>query len=139
VPSAKADSNLSTFAFPALPCRAFTCRHCETGALFIPERNFRVELNQLGVAARISHAAGDADCGGVVAKASGGDIHRMPAAGHNGNRYGVKNEESEDHPDIFVCGAPRLPWPEFWKDNQRFGEGQSGDQFFGRESQNPAE
>ena len=26
-------------------------------------------------------------------------------AGHNGNSLGVRNEESEDHPDIFVCGA----------------------------------
>jgi len=42
-------------------------------------------------------------------------------AGHNGNSLGVKNEESEDHPDIFVCGGPRQPWPEFWKDHQRFG------------------
>jgi hypothetical protein len=42
-------------------------------------------------------------------------------AGHNGNAEGVKNEESVDHPDIFVCGPPRLPWPEFWKKNQRFG------------------
>ena len=42
-------------------------------------------------------------------------------AGHNGNPYGIKNEESQDHPDIFVCGGPREPWPEFWKDNQRFG------------------
>ncbi len=42
-------------------------------------------------------------------------------AGHNGNSLGVKNEESEDHPDIFVCGAPRLPWPEFWKEYQGFG------------------
>ncbi len=42
-------------------------------------------------------------------------------AGHNGNPYGIKNEESEDHPDIFVCGGPRQPWPEFWKDHQRFG------------------
>lgn len=42
-------------------------------------------------------------------------------AGHNGNAEGVKNEESEDHPDIFVCGPPRLPWPQFWKNNQRFG------------------
>jgi Dolichyl-phosphate-mannose-protein mannosyltransferase len=42
-------------------------------------------------------------------------------AGHNGNAEGVKNEESEDHPDIFVCGPPRLPWPEFWEENQRFG------------------
>lgn len=42
-------------------------------------------------------------------------------AGHNGNALGVRNEESEDHPDIFVCGPPRLPWPEFWKHYQGFG------------------
>jgi len=42
-------------------------------------------------------------------------------AGHNGNPYGVKNEESEYHADIFVCGGPIKPWPEFWKENQRFG------------------
>jgi hypothetical protein len=42
-------------------------------------------------------------------------------AGHNGNPYGVKNEESEDHPDIFVCGGPRLGWPEFWEEYQAFG------------------
>lgn len=42
-------------------------------------------------------------------------------AGHNGNSYGVKNEESEEHPDIFVCGCPRMPWPEFWKEYQSFG------------------
>ncbi len=42
-------------------------------------------------------------------------------AGHNGNSYGIKNEESEDHPDIFVCGGPRLGWVEFWKEYQWFG------------------
>jgi hypothetical protein len=42
-------------------------------------------------------------------------------AGHNGNPYGVHNEESDDHPDIFVCGPPREPWPEFWKNNLNFG------------------
>ncbi len=42
-------------------------------------------------------------------------------AGHNGNPYGIKNEESEDHPDIFVCGPPREPWPQFWDDFQSFG------------------
>jgi hypothetical protein len=41
--------------------------------------------------------------------------------GHNGNSYGVHNEESEDHPDIFICGAPQMPWPEFWKQFQGFG------------------
>ena len=42
-------------------------------------------------------------------------------AGHNQNQYGVKNEESEDHPDIWVCGPPKQGWPEFWKDFQYFG------------------
>lgn len=42
-------------------------------------------------------------------------------AGHNGNRAGVKNEESQFNQDIFVCGGPVKPWPEFWKSNQRFG------------------
>ncbi len=42
-------------------------------------------------------------------------------AAHNGNSEGVRNEESVDHPDIFVCGSPRLPWPELWKNHQDFG------------------
>jgi len=42
-------------------------------------------------------------------------------AGQNGNSLGVMNEESRDHPDIIVCGPPRLPWPEFWKSFQAFG------------------
>jgi len=42
-------------------------------------------------------------------------------AGHNGNSLGVKNEESQGHPDIFVCGSPRQPWPEFWEDYQGYG------------------
>jgi Dolichyl-phosphate-mannose-protein mannosyltransferase len=42
-------------------------------------------------------------------------------AGHNGNPEGIHNEESVDHPDIYVCGAPKLPWPEFWKQFQAFG------------------
>lgn len=42
-------------------------------------------------------------------------------AGHNGNSLGVSNEESKDHPDIFLCGGPVLPWPEFWKSYQSFG------------------
>jgi Dolichyl-phosphate-mannose-protein mannosyltransferase len=42
-------------------------------------------------------------------------------AGHNGNALGIKNEESSDHPDIYVCGPPKKGWPEFWRTNQRFG------------------
>ncbi len=33
----------------------------------------------------------------------------------------LNNEESKYHPHIFLCGPPRLPWPEFWKKYQRFG------------------
>jgi hypothetical protein len=42
-------------------------------------------------------------------------------AGHNGNSEGIHNEESQSHPDIFVCGPPRRPWPELWKEHQNFG------------------
>jgi 4-amino-4-deoxy-L-arabinose transferase-like glycosyltransferase len=36
-------------------------------------------------------------------------------AGHTDNKDGVQNEETLEHPDIFVCGPPILGWPEFWK------------------------
>ena len=42
-------------------------------------------------------------------------------AGHNGNSDGVRNEESQYHPDIFVCGPPRQSWPELWKEHRDFG------------------
>lgn len=42
-------------------------------------------------------------------------------AGHNGNSLGVRNEESVDHPDIFVCGPPRIPWPQLWQEHRDFG------------------
>jgi hypothetical protein len=42
-------------------------------------------------------------------------------AGHNGNSFGVKNEESEYHADIYVCGGPKDGWRIFWKEHQRFG------------------
>ena len=42
-------------------------------------------------------------------------------AGHTWNQYGIKNEETVDHPDIFVCGPPKVGWPEFWKDFRYYG------------------
>ncbi len=42
-------------------------------------------------------------------------------AGHTPNPYGVKNEETGDHPDIYVCGPPKAGWPEFWKDFRYYG------------------
>jgi 4-amino-4-deoxy-L-arabinose transferase-like glycosyltransferase len=40
--------------------------------------------------------------------------------GHMWNRYGADNEETLEHPDIFVCRAPLLGWPDFWNDFQYF-------------------
>jgi hypothetical protein len=61
----------------------------------------------------------------IVVGLSHNDIERTftscRVAGHNGNALGVHNEESEDHPDIYLCGGPRLSWPEFWKEFQAFG------------------
>jgi len=42
-------------------------------------------------------------------------------AGHSRNSLSVKNEESEDHPDIYVCGPPKQGWADFWRTHQRFG------------------
>ncbi len=42
-------------------------------------------------------------------------------AGHNGDPKVVRNEESLWHPDIFVCGPPRLGWPAFWTKYKSFG------------------
>ncbi|GGA19453.1 glycosyltransferase family 39 protein [Dyella nitratireducens] len=42
-------------------------------------------------------------------------------AGHNTNALGVVNEESRDHPDIFVCGPTRKPLSELWKHGPDFG------------------
>jgi uncharacterized membrane protein len=35
--------------------------------------------------------------------------------------YGVRNEESRDHPDILVCRHLRLPWAVVWKRSLAFG------------------
>jgi hypothetical protein len=42
-------------------------------------------------------------------------------AGRNGNSEGIHNEELDDHPYIFVCGPPRKPWSEVWKEHKDFG------------------
>jgi 4-amino-4-deoxy-L-arabinose transferase-like glycosyltransferase len=40
---------------------------------------------------------------------------------HNTNPYDVINEESRDHPDIYLCHHLLQRWPEFWGDFHRFG------------------
>jgi hypothetical protein len=42
-------------------------------------------------------------------------------AAHTWNRYGVVNEETGDHPDIYLCRGLKTSWPEFWKDFRYFG------------------
>lgn len=46
---------------------------------------------------------------------------RVELAGHITNPDGVRNEETKEHPDIFLCRGFKKPWPEFWKKFQRFG------------------
>jgi hypothetical protein len=42
-------------------------------------------------------------------------------AGHTWNRYGVENEETTRHPDIFVCRGLKAPLEEIWKEAREFG------------------
>jgi hypothetical protein len=48
-------------------------------------------------------------------------FQRCDLSGRVTNPYGVRNEESADHPDIFVCREPREPWPALWPRLRRFG------------------
>jgi hypothetical protein len=58
---------------------------------------------------------------GFRREATGSLFERCDLAGQVSNRYGVKNEETKDHPDVFVCRGPRQPWPELWLTLRRFG------------------
>jgi 4-amino-4-deoxy-L-arabinose transferase-like glycosyltransferase len=42
-------------------------------------------------------------------------------AAHSWNRFGVENEETVDHPDIYVCRGLKKPWREFWDGYRHFG------------------
>ncbi len=42
-------------------------------------------------------------------------------AAKNTNSYGIKNEESVEHPEILVCRNLRMSWDEYWKKSRRFG------------------
>ena len=48
-------------------------------------------------------------------------FERCELAAHNTNPYGVINEESRDHPNIYLCRHLLQPWPEFWRHFRRFG------------------
>lgn len=42
-------------------------------------------------------------------------------AGENKNQENIQNEESQFHPDIFLCGEPKAGWENFWREFQNFG------------------
>ncbi|MGA7969251.1 MAG: glycosyltransferase family 39 protein [Terriglobales bacterium] len=42
-------------------------------------------------------------------------------AGHVPNPYNIENEETHEHPDIYLCRGLRQTWPDFWKDFQYYG------------------
>ena len=50
-----------------------------------------------------------------------GEFASCRLAAHIWNRFGVRNEETSAHPNIFLCRALLKPWPEFWKDFRYFG------------------
>ncbi|HUF18664.1 MAG TPA: hypothetical protein VMS12_11540, partial [Thermoanaerobaculia bacterium] len=48
-------------------------------------------------------------------------FHSCKVAGKVTNRYGVENEETRFHREIFVCSQPREPWDMLWPRLQSFG------------------
>jgi 4-amino-4-deoxy-L-arabinose transferase-like glycosyltransferase len=58
---------------------------------------------------------------GFSRKAAERYFAEVSLAGHVTNHFGVSNEESRDHPDIFVCRHPKLPWPKLWNGLRSFG------------------
>ncbi len=61
----------------------------------------------------------------IVLGASPEAIRRAPAdctpAGRVSNRYGVENEETRDHPEIYLCRHLRITWPTIWPKLRSFG------------------
>jgi hypothetical protein len=58
---------------------------------------------------------------GRSAKNLEGRFDSVELVGHITNREGVANEETTDHPDIFLCRHFRRSWPEVWKKIRGFG------------------
>jgi hypothetical protein len=42
-------------------------------------------------------------------------------AGQTPNPFGIENEETRFHPNIFVCEGLRMPWEVFWERMRVFG------------------
>lgn len=58
---------------------------------------------------------------GQTREAADRNFESCRLAGHLWDRYGIKTDEMGWSPDIFVCGPPRLGWPQFWKHFKHFG------------------
>jgi hypothetical protein len=58
---------------------------------------------------------------GIGGKFLDRNFTQCEVAAHTWNVYGVMNEETRDHQDIYVCRGLRQSWPEFWKDFHYFG------------------
>jgi hypothetical protein len=48
-------------------------------------------------------------------------FQKCDLAGHITNHFNVPNEETSQHPDIFVCREPRPNWPGMWSHFQYYG------------------
>ncbi|MHB1271997.1 MAG: glycosyltransferase family 39 protein [Rhodanobacter sp.] len=61
----------------------------------------------------------------IVLGADPEDIRKAPAdctpVGRVSNHQGVANEETRDHPEIFVCRHLRIPWPSLWLKLRSYG------------------
>ncbi|MFZ0821341.1 MAG: glycosyltransferase family 39 protein [Candidatus Acidiferrales bacterium] len=49
------------------------------------------------------------------------NFYSCKVAGHETNPYGILNEETREHPDIYVCGPPKDGWEVWWRDFHYFG------------------
>lgn len=48
-------------------------------------------------------------------------FEHVEIAGHTPNPFGVENEETRDHPVIYLCRGMRRPWADVWAENRDFG------------------
>jgi hypothetical protein len=66
----------------------------------------------------------------IVLGADPATIRRAPAdctpAGRVSNRHGVENEETRNHPEIYLCRNLRVAWPAFWPKIRRYGRATGG-------------
>jgi 4-amino-4-deoxy-L-arabinose transferase-like glycosyltransferase len=53
--------------------------------------------------------------------AARGIFERCALAGRITNRFGVENEESRDHPHIYLCRGMQISWSELWPQLRSFG------------------